>query len=80
MLFRADLHLFVCGFRVNAGAYEGAWSVFWLRGERQIRCHWQAKALWQMISGIDLAHCAVQDKARLFAFSENAIFPERRLC
>ena len=27
MLFRADLRFFVCGFKVNAGAYEGAWSV-----------------------------------------------------
>ena len=44
MLFRADLHLFVCGFEVNAGAHEGAWSVLWLRGQRQVRCHWQA--LW----------------------------------
>ena len=73
MLFRADLHLFVRGFKVNAGAYEGAGSVFWLRGQRQIRCHWQAKALWQMASGIDLAHSAIQDKARLFAFGEHDI-------
>ena len=42
-------------------------------GQRQVRCHWQAQALWQMASGIHLAHGAVQDKARLFPFCENDI-------
>ena len=73
MFLWADLHLFVCGFKVNAGADEGTWSVFWLRGQRQIRGHGQAKALWQMASGIDLAHGAIQDKARFFAFGEHDI-------
>ena len=70
MFLWADLRLFVCGFKVNAGADEG---VFWLRGQRQIRGHGQAKALWQMAFGIDLAHGAIQDKARFFAFGEHDI-------
>ena len=73
MFLWAHLHLFVCGFKVNAGADEGTWSVLWLRGQRQIRGHGQAKALWQMASGVDLAHGAIQDKARFFAFGEHDI-------
>ena len=66
MLFRADLRLFVCGFEVNACTHEGSWSVVRLCGQRQVRCHWQAEALWQMASCVHLAHGAVQDKAGSF--------------
>ena len=66
MLFSADLHLFVRGFEVNAGAYEGAWSVFWLRTA-------PGPMPLASLSGIHLAHGAVQDKARLFPFCKNNI-------
>ena len=63
MFFRADLRLFVCGFEVNAGAYEGAWSVFWL-GKLRRSGRWHLVFTW---------HTALSDKARLFPFCKNDI-------
>ena len=68
MFLWADLHLFVFGFKVNAGADEGTWSVFWLRGQRQIRGHGQAKAHLVLTW-----HTVLSKTRRFFAFGEHDI-------